>query len=206
MLNFVELFHEKGGYPENLLDIGCGPCPEGEQLLAHGISLTGVDQDGETIRRVQRQLPEGNFVTADAAVWLAGNNRRYDAILIRRPDLIFRSENWHSVFRKIPSALKPGGRVIVTTPGQSEAGMCVKWLEETADKVRLSETGLSEEAFLVRAEDFREADNRDNDRNRLIENLSWEDDQPHMVCDLRTGQCTVITEGMTNEDKHTGKE
>lgn len=207
MLNFADRFLQEGRYPENLLDIGCGPCPEGEELLAHGIFLTGVDQDGETIREVQRRLPGGKFVTADAAVWLTETDRHYDAILIRRPDVIFRSENWHCVFRSIPFVLKRGGRVIVTTPGQSEAGVCVKWLSEIADQVRLSETGVSKEAFLVRAEDFMEMDKREDDRRRLIQNLSWEDDRPPVVCDLRTGRCTAITEEETsNEDEHTGNE
>lgn len=194
LLNFAELFRREGKYPENLLDIGCGPCAEGEQLLAHGIFLTGVDQDEETIRSVRRHLPEGRFMTADAAVWLAEEVRQYDAILIRRPDLIFRSGNWHSVFRRIPFVLNQGGRVIVTTPGSGEAGICEKWLREIAEKVCISETGISEEAFLVRAEDFRETDEKDRDRNHLIQSLSWEDDQPHMVCDLRTGICTAITD------------
>lgn len=207
MMNFAEMFRREGRYPEKLLDIGCGPCPEGEQLLAHGISLTGVDQDGETIAGDAERLPGGKFVTSDAAVWMAKADRQYDAILIRRPDLIFRSENWHAVFRRIPGVLKRGGCVIVTTPGRSEAGMCVKWLREIADEVRLENTGESEEAFLVRAENFREMDQEDNDRNRLIQDLSWEDDRPHMVCDLRTGLCTAITEEeITDEDKHTGKE
>ena len=205
MPDFAEEFRREGTYPERVLDIGCGPCPEGEQFLAHGIHLTGVDQDGETIRNVQRRLPKGEFVTADAAIWLEATARRYDAILIRRPDLIFRSRNWHAVFQKIPSVLKPGGSVIVTTPGRSEAGMCAKWLRELADQVHLSETGFSEEAFLVRAEDFKETDKKKNDRTRLIQDLSWEEDQPAMVCDLRTGQCTAITdkEETENENEYT---
>jgi trans-aconitate methyltransferase len=204
MLNFAEEFRRENNYPENLLDIGCGPCLEGEQLLAHGISLTGVDQDGETILEVQKRLPGGKFVTADAAIWLQKADTRFDAILIRRPDLIFRSENWHSVFRMIPLVLKPDGRVVVTTPGQSEAGMCAEWLRETAEKVSVSRTGISEEAFLVKADDFREKEKEKEEPsgvNRLIQDLSWEDDQPYMVCDLRTGQCTVVTdkEDNTNE-------
>lgn len=208
MLDFAEMYRRDGRYPQSLLDIGCGPCLEGEQLLAHGISLTGIDQDGETIRYVQKRLPGGIFVTADAALWLAGTDCRYDAILIRRPDLIFRSENWHSVFRRMPFVLKKGGRVIVTTPGQSEAGICMKWFREIADKVCVSRTGESEEAFSVSAEEFRKTDKKNNDRNTLIQELSWEDDRPQMVCDLRTGRCTVIMdkEETTNENKHTGKE
>lgn len=211
MLDPAEKFLNDGKYPESLLDIGCGPCPEGEQLLARGISLTGVDQDGETIREVRRRLPEGKFVTADAALWLEKAGRAYDAILIRRPDLIFRSENWHTVFRRLPLVLKRGGRVIVTTPGQSEAGMCAGWLREIADEVSISEIDGPEEMFMVTAEDIREKEEEIEEKNSidsLIQSLSWEDDSPHMVCDLRTGKCTVATdeEEINDEDEYTGKE
>lgn len=210
MLDLAEKFLNDGKYPESLLDIGCGPCPEGEQLLARGISLTGVDQDGETIREVRRRLPEGKFVTADAAFWLEDAGREYDAILIRRPDLIFRSENWHTVFRRIPLVLKQGGRVIATTPGQSEAGTCAGWLREIADEVSISETGEPEEMFMVTAEDIKEKDKEKekNSIDSLIQSLSWEDDRPQMVCDLRTGKCTAVTdeEEINDEDEYTGKE
>jgi trans-aconitate methyltransferase len=207
-LNFAELFRREGKYPESLLDIGCGPCLEGEQFLVHGIFLTGVDQDGETIREVQNRLPKGKFVAADAAFWLEKVDHQYDAVLIRCPDLIFRSENWHTVFRRIPYVLKHGGRVIVTTPGESEARICAGWLREIADSVRLSKTGISEEAFLVRAEKVKKIEKKKTARDRLIQSLSWQDEEPQMVCDLRTGLCTAITdkEVTTDETKQTGKE
>jgi trans-aconitate methyltransferase len=193
MLDFAALFQKKEKYPHSLLDIGCGPCLEGEQLLARGITLTGIDQDGETIGKVQERLPEGKFITADAAFWLDKTQNRYDAILVRRPDLIFRSENWKRVFELLPSVLKPGGSVIVTTPGQSEATMCAKWLRNAAENVRMILTGISEESFMVKADHFKKVEKQDNSKNKLIQELSWEDDQPALVCDLRTGRCTVFT-------------
>jgi hypothetical protein len=121
---------------------------------------------------------------------------------------MFRFKNWHIVFCRIPYVLKPGGRVIVTTPGQSEAEICAGWLREIAYNVHLSKTGFSEEAFLVRAEDVREINKKSNGRERLIQSLSWQDEEPPRVCDLRTGLCTAITneEEITDEDKHAGKE
>lgn len=202
VLELADEFLREGKYPESLLDIGCGPCFEGEDLISRGIALTGIDQDEETVGRVQERLPEGRFITADAAVWLRETDSRYDAVLVRRPDLIFRSQNWHAVFQRIPLVLDPDGMVIVTTPGQSEAGMCEKWLRETADKVSVSKIGHAEEAFLVKAEEIRKTDEKGNDMNSLIQSLSWEDDQPHMVCDLRTGLCTVVTDKEKGENKN----
>jgi trans-aconitate methyltransferase len=193
MLDFAALLRKENKGVHSLLDIGCGPCLEGEQLLAGGIDLTGIDQDGETIAKVQKRLPEGIFITADAAFWLEKTQNQYDAILIRRPDLIFRSENWKRVFALIPSVLKPGGSVLVTTPGQSEAGLCVKWLRLAAEEVRVTQTGIPEENFMVRANHFKKVEKQRNSKSRLIQELSWEDDQPTLVCDLRTGRCTVVT-------------
>ena len=207
-LNFAGAFRRGKKYPETLLDIGCGLCREGEELLARGIALTGIDQDGETIRSVQKRLPAGHFIAADAAAWLAGTDRRYDAVLIRRPDLIFRSANWHAVFQRIPYVLKEGGRVIVTTPGRSEAGLAAKWLRESADPVDLMETGEPEEGFWVRAENWKAEPQKKNERSSLIQDLAWEDDAPQRICDLRTGLCTGITdqEETENENRNTGKE
>jgi trans-aconitate methyltransferase len=193
VLDFAALFQNENKNLHSLLDIGCGPCLEGEPLLARGIALTGIDQDGETIKNVQERLTKGKFITADAAFWLAKTQERYDAILIRRPDLIFRSENWKRVFELLPSVLKPGGSVIVTTPGQSEASMCTKWLRLSAEDVRMTQTGISEENFMIRANHFKNVEKQDNTKIKLIQELSWEDDQPSLVCDLRTGRCTVVT-------------
>jgi trans-aconitate methyltransferase len=201
VLDFVELFEKENKEPRSLLDIGCGTCREGEQFLARGIALTGVDQDGETIRKVQEQLPEGKFVTADAAVWLGKTQSQYDGILIRRPDVIFRFDNWASVFEQLPLVLHPGGSVLVTTPGQSEAGICAKWLRNVAAVVRISKTGMAEENFMVQAEELHTVEKKENSKRQRIRDLSWEDDQPCLVCDLRTGRCTVVSD---KEDEKNG--
>jgi SAM-dependent methyltransferase len=192
----LELLKKDGRYPEKILDIGCGPCLEGERILDKGISLTGIDQDEETIERVRERLPRGVFIAADAARWLEqadGEKDKYDAVLLRRPDLIFRSENWYQVFRRLPKVIREGGRAVVTTPGESEARLCGKWLSETADAVERSETGIDEEGFVVTAEDFvkNTGEEIDDARASLIRSLSWEDDRPGLVCDVRTGKCTV---------------
>lgn len=203
MLDFAEIFRREDGYPKTLLDIGCGPCPEGRQILERGISLTGIDQDGETIRIVKKRLPQGRFITGDAALWLPGHRQRYDAVLLRRPDVIFRSANWHQIFRQLPSILSENGMAAVTAPGESEARLCERWLRETADIVTRCKTGMAEEEFLIMAENFRQNDTEENLQSSLIRRLAWEDDQPHMVCDLRTGRCTMAddqTECRTSSD------
>lgn len=200
MLDFAELFKRNGRFPETLLDIGCGLCLEGEEILERGISLTGIDQDGETMQSVQKRLPKGEFFTADAALWLGRQNCKFEAVLLRRPDLIFRTQNWHQVFQQLPAVLDRNGRAIVTTPGESEARLCEKWLRETADVVERSATGIAEEEYIMTAEHFRQEEKDKRRQNSLIQRLSWEDEQPCMVCDLRTGRCTAAADMEKTEE------
>lgn len=194
MFDIVEAFRHNGRLPHTLLDIGCGPCEEGERILSDGIFLTGIDQDGETIREVQKRLPTARFVTADAARWLPVQDRKYKAVLIRRPDVIFRSANWHQIFQLLPHILYQNSRVVVTTPGRSEAGICEKWLREMAGTVKRSRIDMTEEEFMITAENFKRTDQKESSQNNLICNLAWEDEEPHMVCDLRKGRCTIISD------------
>ena len=61
-----------------------------------------------------------------------------------------------------------------------------------AGTVRRYETGVSEEEYIIMAEDFGKMEPVESDQKELIQALSWEDESPRMVCDLRTGQCTEI--------------
>lgn len=186
-----------------VLDLGCGPCEEGEPLLAAGVELTCVDQDGETIARARRRIPEAELVAADAAAWLAAGQGPFDAVLMRRPDLFCRARNWRQVFDLLPEALAPDGRVVVTTPGRGEASLARRWLEELAGRVKVLETDEEEEGFEIVAEDVRRAeapdgttgtDPRDEKHASLVRSLAWEGDEPAMVCDVRTGQCTAVSD------------
>jgi trans-aconitate methyltransferase len=185
-----------------VLDVGCGPCEEGESLLEAGVRLTCIDQDGETISRVRQRISEAELVAADAAQWLAAGHGPYDVVLMRRPDLFHRARSWRQVFRLLPKALAPDGRVVVTTPGRGEARLAERWLAELAGTVNVAETDEEEEGFAIVAEDMRKAeapddtagDPRDDERASLVRSLAWEGDEPAMVCDVRTGRCTVVSD------------
>lgn len=192
MTGFTEVIGKKGGQTISLLDIGCGSCEEGEELLESGFLLTGIDQDGETIQRVRKRLPAGRFITEDAAHWLEIQDDAYDVILIRRPDLAHRPKNWHRIFQLLPTALKADGMVIATTPGEREMMICRKWLEESGGVIEAARLKQTEEEFLVKAKNLVKSDTEKNPVEDLIRTLSWNDSRPHMVCDLRTGRCTAI--------------
>lgn len=153
MVDFVALLPPTR--PLSLLDIGCGDCEEGEALIDAGISLTGVDQDGETIEKVAERLPEGTFITADAEHWNPAREDGFDAILMRRPDLFHRSRSWEGVFSHLPSLLADDGIVIVTTIGEGEATFATKMLEKSAEKVRVTESKDGKEGYVIMAEKLR---------------------------------------------------
>lgn len=200
LTDFVSIIGKPTKKPADLLDIGCGLCDEGEDLIRSGWTLTGIDQDGETIRQVRGRMPDGRFIAADAAHWLARCEERYDVILIRRPDLAHRPENWHRIFQLLGRLLKPGGVVFVTTPGEQEMRMCRRWLKEADGGTETVHLGWREEEYLVRAEGLNETRSESEPMDHLISELSWEDDRPHMVCDLRTGRCTTAEERHLEEE------
>jgi trans-aconitate methyltransferase len=194
LTDFASIIGQTVKRPADLLDLGCGLCEEGEDLIRRGWALTGIDQDGETIRQVRSRLPDGRFITADAAHWLLRCGDKYDVILIRRPDLAHRPENWLRIFQALGGLLKPGGVVFVTTPGVQEMSLCRRWLREAGGHTETVFLGHREEEYLVKAQGLHEIHNNNEPMDRLISELSWEDDRPHMVCDLRTGRCTAVEE------------
>lgn len=199
LTDFASIIGQTGKQPADLLDLGCGLCEEGEDLIRSGWVLTGVDQDGETIGQVRSRLPDGRFITADAAHWMVRCGSRYDVILIRRPDVAHRPENWHRIFQALGGLLKPDGVVFVTTPGAQEMSRCRRWLREAGGRTKIVHLKQREEEYLVKAQELNEIHGSDEPMDRLISELSWEDDQPHMVCDLRTGRCTTVEKCASEE-------
>ncbi len=120
-----------------VLDIGCGVAEEVGELLASGRvrDFLGVDLDEGAIAEARARWPGARFVCADAARLSPGRIRRFDAILLRRPDLLAQPGRWRQVFAWLPGWLSPGGRVILTLIGEEEARLARRWLEE--DGLRL---------------------------------------------------------------------
>ena len=169
--------------PLSVLDIGCGLCTEAEELVQSGIELTGIDQDGETIEKNRQRMPNVNWIVGDAAHW--HTDQVYDAVLIRRPDILMRPQSWQAVFRRLPEWTQ--GPVIVTTFGKSEAKTAEQALNKIAGKVTCRQTNDPEDSYVIQAEDIQ----KPQKTNDLVQSLSW-DDQPGMVCDVRTGKCTPL--------------
>lgn len=137
--------------PRRLLDLGCSLCPEGEELLAAGVTLVGIDQDEETIRAVRRRLPQGRFLAMDAGDFRP--RERFSVVLLRRPDLLCGARSWRRVFACLPGWLAPGGAVLITTLGTAERDLALAWLREAgAERISCRESEEQSEPFLIRAE------------------------------------------------------
>lgn len=176
--------------PLRLLDIGCGTCTEGEQLVESGIDLTGIDQDGVTLAAVRARLPQGTFLTMNAADFDAKES--FDVILLRRPDLVLGARTWQRIFGRLAQWLTPTGLVVVTTPGQVEAKLAQRWLHESgAQKVVMTMTDHEDERYLLQVSELAEAQADEGQPTTMISNLRWsEDDEPVLACDLKTGTCS----------------
>ncbi|MCS6963371.1 MAG: class I SAM-dependent methyltransferase [Thermoflexus sp.] len=138
-----------------LLDVGCGTAEEAGEFLASGrvVDFLGVDLDEGAIAQARARWPEARWICADAARLSSKTlGGRFDAILIRRPDLLLQPARWRRVFRRLSEWLRPGGWIIVTVIGDGEAELARRWLEEAGLRVfRVERLPWPEERVLLLA-------------------------------------------------------
>lgn len=191
----VELLPAKR--PLSVLDLGCSTCMEAEALTEASIHLTGVDQDEESIRLARARVPKARFSTANAEVWQPNDGEQFDAVLMRRPDLVLGSEGWKRTFQRLPHLVVQGGTVLITTPGRLEATLARRMLQEIGvEGPTMNELDFPEEKYLVTVrinnhdEQARVAGGHSSAAHSLARELAWSD-EPAWVCDARTGVCTL---------------
>ncbi|MGI6217911.1 MAG: class I SAM-dependent methyltransferase [Coriobacteriales bacterium] len=177
-----------------VLDLGCSTCEEGESLLEAGVHLTCVDQDGVTMEQTAKRLPAATCIASDAARFVPKSGERFDVVLMRRPDVAIQKERWHAVFGKIPSWIAKDGRVIVTTPGAWEARIVRTWLKEIGTRnIKEVVMDWKDEQHVLIADGIEPRDELPSEQTPA-EMLAWESDEIPMVCDVRTGKCTPVSE------------
>lgn len=115
-----------------LLEIGCGVAEDAGEWPAMGVAeYVGVDLDETAIAQARARWPGLTFLCADAARLPETAVGRFHAVLIRRPDLFARPENWRQVFAALPALLLPQGRILVTLLGAGETAVARRWLKES---------------------------------------------------------------------------
>ena len=127
--------------PLRMLDIGCGTAEETGGQLASGTvtEFVGVDLDETAIIEARARWPGAKFICADAARLGPEYTLRFDAVLLRRPDLLAQPGRWRQVFKRLPTLLQAEGRVLLTLFGMAEASVAHGWL--TAEGLRVLHTG-----------------------------------------------------------------
>jgi SAM-dependent methyltransferase len=98
----------------DVLELGCGPA----LLLARAggqiTSYTGVERFRGDVERLRAQYPQAEFLAADLDEDRPAFPRAYDTVLMLA--LIEHLYNQKRVLELATSALKPGGRLVITTP------------------------------------------------------------------------------------------
>lgn len=98
----------------DVLDIGCG----GAEALAYGgpgmSSYTGIDIPEGHVARLGRDFPDHSFFCRNLDEDRFDLPRQYDAALLLA--VIEHVYNQKHLIQEILRALKPGGRIVITTP------------------------------------------------------------------------------------------
>lgn len=152
--------------------------------------------DEVTLIEIREQYPDAQFRCADASLFSLNGEPQFDAILVRRPDLLIQPARWNLVFNRMQNWLAPKGMILITTPEQTEASMAIQWLSEAGYSPVQAETLTNdEEHFLVSARQLPTPVEPFVNPLQLPSNVRvWEDngDQDALICDIRTGQCTPV--------------
>jgi SAM-dependent methyltransferase len=122
--------------PLRLLEIGCGTAEDAGAWVAWGVGeYVGVDLDETAVLQARARWPDLTFLCEDAARLLPEAVGQFDAVLIRRPDLLVRPTNWRRVFAALRGLLRPRGRVLLAGLGKGEAALARRWLAESGLRV-----------------------------------------------------------------------
>jgi len=175
--------------PVRVLEVGCGTADDVGTLLASGrvAEYIGVDLDELAVVRARAQWPRATFLCADAAQLPEAYHRRFDLVLIRRPDMLAQPSRWRQVFAKVSAYLGDGGRVVVITLGQAEAAVARQWLEEAGMEVAQGDVPDGPMRWVLVAAPAR--------RPHV-----WEDAEAAPSCDVGFGGCCSPGKGAPWDD------
>lgn len=174
----------------SLISVGCSTADEADALTAAGWDVLGIDNDGPTIAAARDAHPHATFLTRDAAYFTP--DAPVDVVLVRRPNLVEQSAQWREILSSAARWLTPTGTLVLTTPAHPEAAVARRMLIAAGFEPSSSETGVPDEAVLVRAHapvriPTRPALPRPALANVVVLDL---DDEPAPFCDPTTGICS----------------
>ncbi|MGH8795282.1 MAG: class I SAM-dependent methyltransferase [Stackebrandtia sp.] len=111
-----------------VLDLGCGSgVPVARSLVAAGRRVTGVDISGVQIRRARQQVPEAEFVQADATA-VDFPDASFDAVVSLYALIHIPLDEQPPLLRRMATWLRPGGWFLGATGHRAWTGVDDDWL------------------------------------------------------------------------------
>lgn len=110
-----------------ILEIGCGLGYLAYAIRSAGYDITSIDISGEAVAKAKASF--GDFYEVRDIFDLARETaNRYDAVIAC--ELIEHLEDPVSFFKAAGHAVRPGGKILITTPNKSAAPLQSHWLTE----------------------------------------------------------------------------
>jgi SAM-dependent methyltransferase len=127
---YVDLVVEGLEPGARVLDLGCGTGrPVAEYLAGRGFGVVGVDSSEAMLEIARRVVPRAEFVCGDMTEVDFG--RGFAAAVVW--DSLFHVERGRhaGVFKKLHDALRPGGRLLLASGGDGDAGFTSEMFGQT---------------------------------------------------------------------------
>jgi SAM-dependent methyltransferase len=124
------------GEPERLLDVGCSSGYLAEHLEARGVSVVGLEKD-EQAAAYARRFCEAVHVGDVETMEFPFGPQSFDAVLCG--DLIEHLRNPQAFLARIRPLLRPGGRLVLSTPNVANWSMRLSLL---FGRFRYTERGI----------------------------------------------------------------
>ena len=98
----------------DVLDLGCGPALVLQQFGARMNSYTGIEYHAGHVANLRKQFPEHRFELRNLDTQPLDLGAQYDVVLMIA--LIEHLFNQGHVLSEVAAHLRPGGRLVITTP------------------------------------------------------------------------------------------
>jgi 2-polyprenyl-3-methyl-5-hydroxy-6-metoxy-1,4-benzoquinol methylase len=105
--------------PLRVLDVGCGAGPALRFLLARGQRAVGVDLVYYPLAEARRLAPAAGLAQADVSGGLPFASGGFDLLLLS--EIVEHLRDEQPLLRECRRVLRPGGRIVVTTPNLWDA-------------------------------------------------------------------------------------
>ena len=127
---YVDLILEGLEPGARVLDVGCGTGrPVAEYLVARGFRVVGVDSSPKMLEIARRAVPGAEFLTGDMTEAEFGEG--FAAAVVWDSLFHVPRARHAEVFRKLHAALRPAGRLLLSSGGDGDEGFTSEMYGQT---------------------------------------------------------------------------